>query len=291
VALIQLAIDSVALGAAYALVALGFVLVLNATGAVNFAHGDLVMAGGFVTVALAHVMALPGLVLLPVVILTMAALGLVFSALAYFPLMRRPPAAVYVSTIALGIIIQNTANAIYGSEPRSTPALVADRVFHIGDGVSIGEQSLAIVLVAAAAILAQSLLFSRTRLGRALRATAEDREMARAIGIPVNRMIALTFAIASALAGGAGLLLSHKYFVEPTRGTDFIMTAYVAVVIGGWGSIAGAVVGALLVAAFQAIVSAYVSYAAATVLLYATVLAILFLRPQGLFGERAQRRV
>ncbi|HEY6335329.1 MAG TPA: branched-chain amino acid ABC transporter permease [Alphaproteobacteria bacterium] len=290
-ALIQLAIDGLALGAAYALVALGFVLVLNATGAVNFAHGDLVMVGGFIAIALAQVLPLPGIVLLPLVMLAMAALGVVFSWLAYFPLMRRPPAAVYISTIALGIVFQNTANAIFGAAPRAAPALLGDRVFQIGGGVTIGAQSLAIILVAAAAILAQHFLFARTRLGRALRATAEDRDMARAIGIPVTRMIALTFALASALAGAAGLLLAHKYFVEPTRGTDFIMTAYIAVVIGGWGSIEGAVAGALLIAAFQAIVSAYVSYAAATALLYAALLAILFFRPRGLFGERAQRRV
>jgi branched-chain amino acid transport system permease protein len=254
------------------------------------------MVGGFVAIALAQVLPLPGIVLLPLVMLAMAALGVVFSWLAYFPLMRRPPAAVYISTIALGIIFQNTANAIFGAAPRAAPALLGDRVFQIGGGqvgggVTIGEQSLAIILVAAAAILAQHFLFARTRLGRALRATAEDRDMARAIGIPVTRMIALTFALASALAGAAGLLLAHKYFVEPTRGTDFIMTAYIAVVIGGWGSIVGAVAGALLIAVFQAIVSAYVSYAAASALLYATLLAILFFRPQGLFGERVQRRV
>jgi branched-chain amino acid transport system permease protein len=290
VELIQLVINGLALGAAYALVALGFVLVLNATGAVNFAQGDMVMAGGFVTVALAQVLPLPGILLLPLVLALMALLGLAFSLLAYFPLMRRPPVSVFISTIALGIMFQNTANALFGAEPRKAPALFGEHLYHLGR-LDIGEQSLAIILVAALLILGQHFLFARTQLGRALRATAQDRDMARAVGIPVVRMIALTFALASALGGAAGLLLANQYFVDPTRGTDLIVSAYIAVVIGGWGSLPGAVLGALLIALFEVIVSAYVSYTASTALLYAALLAILFFRPQGLFGERVQRRV
>ena len=289
VELIQLVINGVALGAAYALVALGFVLILNATGAVNFAQGDLVMAGGFVAVALAQYLPAPGIALLPLVFILMAALGLLFSVVGYFPLMGRPPVSVFISTIALGIIFQNTANAVFGAAPRAAPALVGDRLYHLG-GLAIGEQSLAIIAAAALLILGQHLLFARTQLGRRLRATAEDRDMARAIGISVVWMIAFTFALAAALGGTAGLLLAHQYFVEPTRGTELIISAYIAVVIGGWGSLAGAVLGALLIALFEVIVSAYVSYTAATALLYFALLAILFFRPQGLFGERVQWR-
>jgi branched-chain amino acid transport system permease protein len=114
--------------------------------------------------------------------------------------------------------------------------------------------------------------------------------MARAVGIPVDRMIALTFALASALAGAAGLLLGHQFFVTPTGGTELIVAAYTAVVIGGWGRIGGAVAGAMLIALFEVIVSAYVSYTAATALLYAALLGILFFRSQGLLGEAIQRR-
>lgn len=288
--LIQLVINGTALGAAYALVALGFVVVLNATGAVNFAQGDMVMAGGFVTVAMAHYLPLPSIVLLPFVLVLMAMLGLVFSLVAYFPLMRRPPVSVFISTIALGIIFQNTANALYGSAPRKAPALIGERLYHLG-GLTVGEQSLAIILVAALLILGQYYLFAQTQLGRSLRATAQDRDMARAIGIPVSRMVALTFALAAALGGAAGLLLANQYFVEPTRGTELIVSAYIAVVIGGWGSLAGAVLSSFLIALFQVIVSAYISYTAATALLYGALLAILCVRPQGLFGEQAQRRV
>jgi branched-chain amino acid transport system permease protein len=287
--LIQLVVNGIALGAAYALVALGFVLVLNATSAVNFAQGDLVMAGGFVAVALAERLPWPGILLLPLVLALMAILGLLFSLVAYFPLKSRPPVAVFISTIALGIIFQNTANVLFGAEPRGAPPLFHGGHLRVGDLI-VGKQALAIVVVAALLIAGQHCLFARTQLGRRLRATAQDRQMAQALGIPVNRMIALTFALASALAGAAGLLLAHQFFVTPTQGNELIVSAYIAVVIGGWGSIAGAVAGALLIALFEVIVSAYVSYTAATALLYAALLGILFFRPQGFFGEVIQRR-
>jgi branched-chain amino acid transport system permease protein len=289
VSLVQLLVNGVALGAAYALVALGFVLNLNATGAVNFAQGDLVVAGGYVAVALAGLLPLPGILLLPMVLALMALIGAAFSLLAYFPLMRRPPVAVFISTIALGIVFENGAGALFGAEPRAAPPLLVAGRLEWG-GVQIGYQRLAIIGVAAALIAAQHLLFARTQLGRMLRATAQDREMARALGIPATRMILATFAVSSALAGAAGLLLANEYFVTPGEGSSYILKAYIAATIGGWGSVAGAVVGALLIALFEVAVSAYASYNAASIALYAVLLAILFVRPQGIFGEAARRR-
>lgn len=288
--LIQLVINGVALGAAYALVALGFVLILNATSAVNFAQGDLVMLGGFVAVGAAALLPVPGIVLLPIVVIVMAVFGLVFSLLAYFPLKSRPPVSVFISTIALGIILQNGANALFGPEPKVAPPVLEGGYLKY-DELIISRQALAIIIVAAILIAAQHLLFTRTQFGRRLRATAQNRRMAQAIGIRVNWMIAATFGMAASLAGAAGLLLANQYFVTPTEGADLIIKAYIAVTIGGWGSIPGAVVGAMLIALFEVIFSAFISYPVATALLYATLLGILFFRPQGLFGETIQKRV
>ncbi len=287
--LVQLALNGVALGAAYALVALGFVLVLIATGAVNFAQGDLVAAGGFLAVALAGAIPAPGIVLLPLVIVLMAVLGLGVCALAYWPLRDRPPVTVFVSTIALGIVIQNGLNGLFGAEPRAAPPLISGG--HVEFlGLAIANQSLAIIGVAAALITAIYLLLNRTQLGRMLRATAQDREVASALGVPVAAMVALTFALATALAGAAGLLLANQFFVTPTDGTNLIVKAYIAVVIGGWGRVGGALAGAMLVALFETVVAAFLDYAVATGLLYAALLIILFVRPRGLFGEVAGRR-
>ncbi|WP_377810898.1 branched-chain amino acid ABC transporter permease [Azospirillum sp. A29] len=288
-AALQLLVNGVALGAAYALVALGFVLVLNATSAVNFAQGDLVMAGGLLAVAAAPLIPLPGIVLLPVVLVLMAALGLLLALAAYLPLRRRPPVSVFISTIAVGIILQNGAATLFGPEPRAAPPLFGDDTLHIA-GLAVPEQSLAIVAVAGLLIGAQQWVFARTQLGRRLRATAQDPEMARACGVPVTAMILVTFAIGTACAGAAGLLLANRYFVTPTSGSDLILKAYIAVTVGGWGSVPGAVVGALLIALFEVGVSSVLSYPAALGALYLTLLAILVLRPQGLFGEAVRRR-
>ena len=290
---LQLFVNGLALGAAYALVALGFVLVLNATAAVNFAQGDLVMAGGLLGVALApHLpdhLPLPGLLLLPVVLALMAGLGLLLAAVAYLPLRRRPPVAVFISTIAAGIILQNGASVLFGPEPRAAPPLLGGGTLDLG-GLVVAEQSLAIIAVAALLIAGQQWLFGRTQLGRRLRATAQDPEMARACGVPVTAMILVTFALGTAFAGAAGLLLANRYFVTPTAGGDLILKAYIAVTIGGWGSVPGAVAGALLIALFEVGVSSVLSYPVALGLLYATLLVILVVRPQGLFGEAARRR-
>lgn len=289
----QLLLNGVALGAAYALVALGFVLVLNATGAVNFAHGDMVMAGGFLAVALAGL--LPpwatglGIVLLPAVLVAMAAFGLALSALAYLPLRRQPPVAVFISTIAIGIILTNGVNALFGAAPRATPPLFGAGQLQLG-ALIISRQALAVIVVAAALIAGLGLLLGRTQLGRKLRATAQDPEMARALGIDVTAMIGLSFALATALAGAAGLLLANQFFIAPSDGGALMLKAYIAVVIGGWGSLRGAVAGALLIALFEVGVAAFVSHPVAESGLFVTVLAILLLRPQGLFGEAAQRR-
>ncbi|WP_042704761.1 branched-chain amino acid ABC transporter permease [Azospirillum sp. B506] len=288
-AALQLLVNGVALGAAYALVALGFVLVLNATSAVNFAQGDLVMAGGLLAVAVAPLIPLPGIALLPVVLVLMAALGLVLALAAYLPLRRRPPVSVFISTIAVGIILQNGAAILFGPEPRAAPPLFGDDTLHIA-GLAVPEQSLAIVAVAGLLIGAQQWVFARTQLGRRLRATAQDPEMARACGVPVTAMILVTFAIGAACAGAAGLLLANRYFVTPTSGGDLILKAYIAVTVGGWGSVPGAVVGALLIALFEVGVSSVLSYPVALGALYLTLLAILVLRPQGLFGEAVRRR-
>lgn len=292
--LVQLLVNGVALGAAYALVALGFVLVLNATGAVNFAQGDLVMAGGMLAVALAPLLPAPlsaalGAALLPLVLVLMAVLGLAVSLVAYLPLRRRPPVAVFISTIALGIVLQNGATVLFGPEPRAAPPLFGGGTLELG-GLVLAEQSLAIVAVAALLIGAQQWVFARTQIGRRLRATAQDPEMARACGIPVTAMVLTTFALGTAYAGAAGLLLANQFFVTPTAGSDLILKAYIAVTVGGWGSVPGAVAGALLIALFEVVVSAVLSYPVALGALYATLLVILVARPQGLFGEAARRR-
>jgi branched-chain amino acid transport system permease protein len=287
---LQLVINGVALGAAYALVALGFVFIVNATSAVNFAHGDLVMAGGYVAVGLGALAPLPILVLLPLVAAIMFAVGIAVALVAYFPLANRPPSTVFISTLLCGIVLQNLFLVLFGPQARAAPPLIKSGIVHLG-GIEISIQALGTLAVAAALIALQYVVFMRTQIGRRLRATAQDRQMAQAVGIRTSAVIAATFGFGTALAGVAGALLANQFFVYPTGGIPLSVYAYIAVVIGGWGSIAGAVIGALIISIFQVVVSAYVSYAVATGLLYVSLLLIFFFRPQGIFGELVQRRV
>jgi branched-chain amino acid transport system permease protein len=285
----QLLLNGIALGAAYALAALGFVLVLNATRAVNFAQGDMVMAGGFLAVALGGWLPVPGIVLLPAVLALMAALGLVISLVAYLPLKDRPPTSIFISTIAVGVILQQGANDLFGAAPQAGPPLVGSGFVALG-GLVLSRQALATILVAALLVGGLHLLLTRTQTGRRLRAAAQDPEMARAIGVDVTVMSMASFALAAALAGAAGLLLANQYFVTPGAGSDLMLKAYIAVVIGGWGRLGGAVIGALLIALFEVGVAAAVSYPVAEALLYTALLVVLLLRPEGLLGEAEGRR-
>jgi branched-chain amino acid transport system permease protein len=287
-AIVQLIINGIALGALYALVTLGFVFVINATGAVNFAQGELVMAGGYAAAALQPVVPAGPLILVAVAVI-MFFIGLALALVAYFPLMRRPPATVFISTLLCGIFLQSLFVVVFGPEARAGPPLFSSSLVRLGP-IEISQQSAGIVLVAAILILLQFVVFSRTQIGRKLRATTQDREMAQAIGIPALRMIAITFGIGASLAGVAGALLANQYFVSPTGGITLTVFAYMAVVIGGWGNIPGAVVGAMLIALFQVVVASFVSYTAATILLYLVVLGVFIVRPQGLFGEHVRRR-
>ncbi len=287
---VQLLFNGFALGMAYALVALGFVLVLNAVNAVNFAQGDLVMAGGYMGVAFASVLPVPAIFMLPVVMAAVALIGLLLSLVAYFPIMRRPPAAVFISTIAFGVILQNSYRLLFGPEAHAVRPLFESGTWELGTLI-VSKQAAAIIATAAVLMGIQYVVMERTQFGRRLRATAQNQSMAAALGIPVRLMIAATFAAGAALAGAAGLMLGNQFLVHPIGGVNLIITAYIAAVIGGWGSLAGAVLGAMLIALFQVIVSAYVSYTAATAMLYGVVLAVLFFRPQGLLGRGEARRV
>lgn len=281
--LLALLPTTLALGATYALVALGFVLVINAVGAVNFAHGELVMLGGMIAAGLALLlpdgMAAPGLVLLPAVLLIAAGAGLVLMVMAYLPLRRAPPVAVFISTIAVGLIIQHGVTAGVGPEPRTGPPLLRTL-----------DQAWSVLLVAALTVAATHWLLARTQFGRMLRAAAQDPDMARAIGVPVGLTVAASFALAGALAGTAGLLLSNQYLITSADGPTLMLKAYVAVVIAGWGRVWGAALGALLIAVFETLIAVWFGYTFAEAALYLAVFAILAVRPQGVFGEAEGRR-
>jgi branched-chain amino acid transport system permease protein len=274
---------------AYALVALGFVLALNAAGAVNFAHGDLVVLGGAVAVMLAAWLGLPGFLLLPLVALALALAGVLAAHVAILPLARRPPEATFVATLALAAVIEQSLTLGLGAAPRTTPPLLGSGAVTVV-GLPLGLQPLAIVIVGSLLVAGLWVLLERTQIGRRMRAVASDRHMARAVGIPVGRYVTLSLALAGALAGIAGFLLGHQFLVTPTQGAGHMLKAYIAVALGGWGSVPGALVGALAIGFFETFVSAELGDAWASAALYIAVLLVLTVRPRGLFGEPLGQR-
>jgi branched-chain amino acid transport system permease protein len=227
------------------------------------------------------------------VLVAMAGLGLLVGLLGCLPLRRRPPEAVFIATIAIGVMLQNGATLLFGGEPQAAPALVG--------GCAV-RQGIAAIAVATALVVALQLVLTRTMLGWQLRATAQDQEAATALGIPVNAMMAGSFALGAALAGAAGMLLANTYLVTPDQGSDYMLTAYLAVVVGGWGSLPGAVAGAALIAGFAVLWPSLplllpvlhgpaFSETGGTVVLDVLVLLILAFRPRGLFGEAFRQRV
>lgn len=274
---------------AYALVALGFVLALNASGAVNFAHGDLVVLGGMVAVLLAGWLHLPGPLLLPFVALMLGFAGVLAAHIAILPLARRPPEATFVATIALAAMIEQGLTVTMGAAPRSTPALIGGGAVEFA-GMALGRQPLAIVVLGGALVAAVWFLLERTQVGRRMRAVASDRQMARAVGIPVRIYMTLSFGLAGALAGIAGLLLGYQFLVTSSQGAGHMLKAYIAIALGGWGSVPGALLGALAIGLFETFVSTWLGDAWAAAALYVVVLLVLTVRPRGLLGEPVGRR-
>jgi branched-chain amino acid transport system permease protein len=274
---------------AYALVALGFVLALNAAGAVNFAHGDLVVLGGAVAMFSGTWLGLPGVALLPLVALALGLAGIVAARVAILPLAGRPPEATFIATIALAAVIEQGLTLTMGGAPGTTPSVAGSGALEIA-GFAMGRQPVAIVIVGAGLVAAVWVLLEHTQTGRRMRAVAADRHMARAVGISVRLHLTLSLALAGALAGIAGLLLGHQFLVQPTQGAGYMLKAYMAVALGGWGSVPGALLGALGIGFFETFVSTGFGDAWASAALYVAVLLVLLLRPQGLFGEPVGRR-
>jgi branched-chain amino acid transport system permease protein len=287
---IELVVTGLAMGCIYALLALGFVLILNASGAINFAQGELVMLGGFVVVWLTADLALPWYAVLALAAVAMAALGAALERFAFRPLKGKPFVTVFISTIGFGIVLRNVALLVWGPSPRSLPALFTPDVLRVG-GAVISTQHLFIVGVTLALLLALQAFFVRTRTGISMRAAAQDEETARLLGVRTGRTMVLTFVLSSLVAGLAGFLLAPIFFVYPDIGHLLILKLFIAVVIGGFGSVPGAILGGLFLGLIEVLAAAYVSSLYKDVIAFAVLMLFLFLKPDGFLGEPISEKV
>ena len=281
----QLLFTGIGIGAIYALVALGFVLLIRAASVVNFAQGEFSMLGAYAMVVLSDMLGVPYWVALPVAVVLMAGFGVLFAGATYWPLRHRGQMPVIISTIGASIFLANTVLALYGPSPAVLPGLFDTPGFEAG-GVFMDSQYIAIMATAAVMLLLQFLIFEKTLLGKKLQATSQDKEMASLLGIPVARMVLITFAYSAALGGLAGILVAPVLFVSVGMGTMISLKAFAANIIGGFGNIPGAILGGLALGVVETFGAAYVSVPYKDALAFGLLLLFLLIRPQGLFGEK-----
>ena len=281
----QMLAAGLAMGSIYALVALGFVLIFNAVGVVNFAQGEFVMVPAFVAVALMSAFNLPFLLVYLITILFMALFGIVFQRIAYYPLRNRSFLPVVISTIGVSIFLRNGAQVVFGAEPELMPRPTPPNVLNIS-GVFIDPQYIVIIAVTLILLAFQYYFFEKTSLGKKMQATAQDKDMARLLGIRVATMIALTFVYSSILGAVAGILVGPIFYVTKEMGAMLGLKAFCSTIVGGFGSVPGAILGGLFLGVVEVFASFYISSAYRDAFAFIILILVLLIRPQGFFGEK-----
>ena len=283
----QTVVGGLSTGAVYALVAMGFAIVYRTMGLVNFAHADVVMIGAYVTVTFSLTARLPfGLALLIAVVLT-GALGLVIERILR-PLESRDLDLMLIGTIGFGIVLESIAILVWGSFGTAVPTPIPNVPLHLG-GVIVTTYQLFVVAVAAVVMVLLYVFLDRTRLGTAMQAAAMDRVAATAMGVNVGTSNALAFAIGSAIAAVAGALAGPLLYVSPGMGASIGIKGFAAAILGGFGSIPGAIVGGLILGLIEAFASSRLSAYADLVTFLVFAIAMM-VRQTGIFGERTGDR-
>lgn len=279
-------INGLAIGNVYALLALGYTLVVGVARMINFAQGSIFMVGAYIGWSGVTLWNLPLWLAFTVAVAFSALLGVVMDAVALRPLMRGPMIAPMLSTLALSVIIDRAAELIWSPATRSFPSPLSGTVWQVG-GAFISAVDVVILLVGIGTMLALALFLGRTWIGRAIRATAQDPEAAQQMGIDVPRMRRLTFGLASGLGGVGGVLVGMYYqSIFPTMGLPYGLKGFAAALLGGITSSPGAVAGGMLLGIFESMASAYVGTGYRDLVAYVLLMLVLLWRPQGLFGDR-----
>lgn len=287
---VQHLIDALSAGSLYALLALGIALIFGIVRLVNFAYGELIMLAGYVLVLMAGV---PAIVVLPVAIASAAVLSLATERLAFRPARGADPATLLVTSFAVSYLLQNLGLLTFGSLTRSAdvlPGLTKPMEFL---GVNMSRLDLVVIVVTAVLLLAFTQFLRRTDIGTQMRAAAEDFDMARLLGVRANRVIAVAFGLSGVLAGVAAIALIAKTgSVTPTVGVNVALFGFIAVILGGMGSLSGAVLGGYVLGALTVLLQVVLPEdlrAYRDAFLFAAVLALLVLRPQGLIVASSQK--
>ena len=286
---LQVLFQGLALGSIYALVALGFVLIIRATNVVNFAQGDFAMVGAYILVVFLNQLGLPYWVSFLLSLVCMVIFGLIFNYGVYYPLRNRSYFPVLISTLGASIFLQNTTLALFGAQPKLLPKVLSFDGLQIA-GVFLDSQYLVILVVTMVCVIFQYFFFEHTLLGKKIQATSQDKDMARLLGIPVALMIAVTFIYSSVLGGLAGILVGPILFVSIGMGSIIALKAFAATIIGGFGDVKGAIVGGLFIGVVESFAAYYISVPYKDAYAFAILFFVLIVLPQGFFGEKISQK-
>lgn len=283
-----LAISALAMSAVLALAATGFLLLYQASGVVNFAHGDVITCGGYVALWGVTTLQLPTVAAYLLAILALVVLGLVLERVAYAPLRSRPHVVVLIATLAAALVLRAVLSLWQGNTPVRLPALWTGSSVEVL-GASVSGQRILLILISAAVLGAVAFMLYRTQFGRHLRAVANDRQAAELCGINTRRVSSMAWGLSGGLAALAGVLLAPLTVLSLGFGFTVMLGAFAAAVIGGFGSLRGVCVGALLVGFLDQFVGGYVFQDYASTLPFIAMLAVLAVRPAGLFATTSER--
>ena len=289
---LKILISGISLGSVYAIIALGYTMVYGIAKMLNFAHGDVIMVGGYISFCVVQYLGLPAWLSIILAMAVCTVLGVVIEGLAYKPLRAAPSLAVLITAIGVSYFLQNAALLIWGASPKVYKSLVEGQLELLGGELKISWVTILTVAVCVVIAVALTLFTSKSKMGKAMRACSEDKGAAQLMGINVNRTISLTFAIGSALAAIAGVLLcSYTTSLMPTTGSMPGIKAFTAAVFGGIGSIPGAMLGGILLGIIETFCRAYISMQLSDGIVFGVLILVLLVKPAGLLGKQTREKV
>lgn len=291
--ILQYCINGISIGSIYAIIALGYTMVYGIAKMLNFAHGDIIMVGAYICYCVTNYLGMPPILGILASMAVCTLLGIVIEGLAYKPLRGTPSLAVLITAIGVSYFLQNAAQLIWGSNPKSFTSVVSTiKPFLLFGSLTITGEVLVTVVVSVVIMLALTWFTSSTRIGKSMRAVSEDRDAAQLMGINVNKTISITFAIGSALAAVTGVLMCSSIPVlQPTTGSMPGIRAFTAAVLGGIGSIPGAMLGGVLLGIIETFAKAFLSTQFSDAIVFGVLIIILLVKPAGLLGKRVQEKV
>jgi branched-chain amino acid transport system permease protein len=288
---IQQLINGISLGSIYALIALGYTMVYGIIKLINFAHGDIYMVGAYVAFFATTTLKLSFFPALIVSMVVAAVVGMTIERLAYRPLRKAPKIAILITAIGVSLLLEYGGMLLVTPQPRTFPALFESQVFNFGN-IVVNSQQVIILAISVVLMIILTYVVQRTKIGKAMRAVSFDTDAARLMGIDVDRVISITFAIGSALAAAAGMLVGVYYnSIDPLMGIMPGLKAFVAAVLGGIGVIPGAMLGGIIMGIIEAMVSGFISSTFRDAAAFAILIIILLFKPSGLLGKNVREKV